>query len=100
MLYTRFDEIFGLYGVYRPTIDVASLIDAAGANADFSAPGVLLGKDLILGVIAPFSLQGITVTAHVLSNDNIRIRFQNESGGTVDLASGEYTVIVGRCNRI
>lgn len=100
MLYNRIDEIFGLYGIYKATIDPASLIDAAGATTNVTAAGVKLGKDAVLAVIPPYSLQGITHSAYVSADDQVQLRLQNESGGTVDLASGEWTFVVARCNRI
>lgn len=40
--------------------------------------------------LASFSLalQGIIVTAYVSAADTVSVRFQNESGGTLDLGSG------------
>jgi hypothetical protein len=40
------------------------------------------------------NLQGITVTAWVSAADTVSVRFQNESGGALDLASGTLRVKV------
>lgn len=74
------------------TVDPASLADAAGATVGVSVPGAKLGD--FVRVAAPYSLQGITVTAYVASADNVSIRVQNESGGTIDLASGTWNILV------
>lgn len=68
--------------IYNPP----SLIDGAGTTTTVTVTGALLG-DMAL---ASFSkdLQGITLTAYVSSSGVVSVRFQNESGGTLDLASG------------
>jgi hypothetical protein len=68
------------------TFDPASLIDAAGATTTVTVTGAQLGDF----AHASFSLdlQGITVTAWVSAANTVSVRFQNESGGTLDLASG------------
>lgn len=68
------------------TFDPASLADGAGATTTVTVTGAALG-DI---AIASFSLdlQGITVTAWVSATNTVSVRFQNESGGTLDLASG------------
>ena len=38
-------------------------------------------------------LQGITLTAWVSAADTVSVRFQNESGGALDLASGTIRVM-------
>lgn len=72
------------------TYDPISLVDGAGVTATVSARGAQLG----MVASASFSLdtQGITVTAWVNSANNISVRFQNETGGTIDLASGTLRV--------
>lgn len=70
------------------TIDPASLVDAAGATATITVTGAALGDFAM--VSAPYDLQGITVTAYVSAADTVSVRIQNESGGTLDLASGTW----------
>lgn len=67
------------------TIDVTSLVDAAGATSTVTVTGAVLG-DFAL-VSHGVDLAGITTTAYVSAADTVSVRFQNESGGTVDLAS-------------
>lgn len=68
------------------TYDPPSLADGAGATTAVTVTGAALG-DL---AVASFSLdlQGITVTAWVSTANTVSVRFQNESGGVLDLASG------------
>lgn len=73
-------------------IDPGSLIDGAGSTHSVTIGGVNLG-DFVL-VSAPYDLQDVTVTAYVQAQDKVEIRIQNESGSTIDLASGTWRIIV------
>ena len=68
------------------TYDPANLVDGAGATTTVTVSGAVLG-DM---AFASFSLdlQGITMTAYVSVADTVSVRFQNETGGAVDLGSG------------
>ena len=72
--------------------DPPSLADGAGATTTVA----LSGAELSDFARAAFSLdlQGITLTAWVSAADTVSVRFQNESGGTLDLASGTLRVNV------
>lgn len=74
------------------TFDPPSLADAAGTSTTVTVTGAALG-DVAL---ASFSLstQGITVTANVTATDTVTVRFQNETGGVIDLASGTLKAVV------
>lgn len=74
------------------TLDPASLVDGAGATAQVTVTGASLG-DYVL-VAAPYDLQDLTVTGYVQAANTVEIRIQNESGATVDLASGTWKVKV------
>lgn len=78
------------------TIDPISLADGVGATSTMTVTGVVLGK-YVVNVIAPYDLQGISVTSYVSAANTVSIRMQNESGGTLDLASGIWTV---QCIRV
>lgn len=67
------------------TYDTASLADGAGATTTVTVTGAALG-DFVL-VSLGVDLQGITVTGYVSAADTVSVRIQNESGGTIDLAS-------------
>lgn len=72
--------------------DTASLNDAAGATTTVTVTGAALGDFVMvsLGV----DLQGISVTGYVSAADTVAVRIQNESGGTLDLASTTIRVRV------
>lgn len=74
------------------TYDPPSLLDGEGATKTVTVSGASLGDF----AIASFSLstQGITVTANVTATDTVTVRFQNETGGTIDLGSGTLKVKV------
>lgn len=80
------------------TYDLASLADAAGATADVSVPGADLG-DFAFAAHG-LSVQGISVTAYVSAADVVSVRFQNETAGTLDLASTTLRVFVVKRNAI
>ena len=68
------------------TFDPANLVDGAGETTTVTVTGAALGDF----AEASFSnnINGITLTAWVSAADTVSVRFQNESGGTLDLASG------------
>lgn len=84
--------------VYSFSQDSITLADGEGttigSNLDASTPVCNFG-DFIL-VAAGVSLQGVTVTGYVHNSNTIRIRVQNETGGSVTLASTTWKVSVIR----
>jgi hypothetical protein len=74
------------------TYDAASLTDGTGATTTVTVTGAALGDFVIIshGV----DLAGITVTGYVSAADTVSVRFQNESGGTLDLASSTLRALV------
>lgn len=76
----------------KATLNPSSLIDAAGETLTITVTGAKLG-DFAL-VSAPYDLSGISVTAYVSAADTVAVRIQNESGGTLDLASGVWRALV------
>lgn len=74
------------------TYDAGSLADGAGATTTVTVAGAALGDFALasLGV----DLQGIAVTAYVSAANTVSVRLQNETGGTIDLASTTLRVLV------
>lgn len=68
------------------TYNPNSLADGVGETTTVTVAGAALG-DFASASFAN-ALQGITVTAWVSATDTVSVRFQNESGGLLDLASG------------
>lgn len=79
-------RLLPLFNHGEATYDPPNLVDGAGTTTTVTVPGALLGDK----AMASFSLdvQGITVTADVSAANTVAVRFQNETGGAVDLASG------------
>jgi len=74
------------------TFNPASLIDAAGETTTVNCAGAALG-DFALAAFS-VALAGLIVTAWVSAAGVVSVRFQNETAGTVDLASGTLKVLV------
>lgn len=92
----QFQDVFPSVVIHRETgVNIASLADAAGASQAITVAGVALG-DVVLGVAFGVDLQGITVTAYVSAANTVTVRVQNESGGTLDLASTTVTLVVAK----
>lgn len=72
--------------------DAASLADGVGATTTITVTGAVLGDFVI--VSHSVDLAGITVTGYVSAADTVSVRFQNESTGTLDLASGTLRALV------
>lgn len=80
---------------FSKTYDPASLIDGAGATTTVTlSSGVSMG-DYCLASFG-VDLQGITVNCYISAANVASVRFQNESGGTLDLASSTLRVLVFR----
>jgi len=77
------------------TLNASSLADGAGETNTIAVPGVRLG-DIVLGMSMGVDLAGLSVDPYVSATDVVSIRFQNESGSTVDLASTTVRCVVGR----
>lgn len=74
------------------TYDPANLVDGAGVTTTVTVTGAALG-DLVV-VSFSLDLQGILLTGYVSSANTVSVRFQNETGGAIDLASGTISAKV------
>lgn len=68
------------------TYDPANLADGAGVTTTVTVTGAALGD--IAEASFSLDLQGILLTAWVSAANTVSVRFQNETGGAIDLASG------------
>lgn len=85
---------FAQWGTGSATYDPASLADGAGATTTVTVTGAKLGD--YASATFSLDLQGITLTAWVSAANTVSVRFQNESGGTLDLASGTLRARIKR----
>lgn len=87
-LFTQVDDLLSRLSpkTGQATYNPASLADGAGVTTTVTVLGAALGDF----AQAAFSqdLAGITLTAWVSAENTVSVRFQNESGGVLDLASG------------
>lgn len=76
------------------TFDPGNLADGAGETTTVTVTGAALGDF----AQASFSLttSGITITAWVSAANTVSVRFQNETGGALDIGSGTLRVRVTR----
>lgn len=86
----KIGELIPLQG--SATYDPPSLADGAGDTTTVTVAGAALGDF----ASASFSLatSGITITAWVSAANTVSVRFQNESGGVLDIGSGTLTARV------
>jgi len=84
------DAFGGVVKTGAAVYDPASLGDGVGATAEVTVAGAALGDYAFVSF--SLDLQDITVTAYVSAPDKVQVRFQNESTGTVNLASGTLRV--------
>ena len=92
------DQFRGLYTntfLVRATLDADSLVDGAGDTDTVTVPGVALG-DMVLSASLAVDVAGLIVTAYVSAANTVSIRFQNETGGSVNLASSVLRLVVVR----
>jgi len=92
------DQFRGLFSdtwSVKATLNASSLADGAGETNTIAVPGVALG-DIVLNISMGVDVSGISITPYVSAADVVSIRFQNESGGMLDLASTTVKCVVVR----
>jgi hypothetical protein len=92
------DQFRGLYTstwLVRATLDADTLADGAGDTDTVAVPGVALG-DMVLSASLAVDVAGLIVTAYVSAANTVSIRFQNETGAEVNLASATLRLVVVR----
>jgi hypothetical protein len=92
------DQFRGLYSntwLVRATLDADTLADGAGDTDTVAVPGVALG-DMVLSASLAVDVAGLIVTAYVSAANTVSIRFQNETGAEVNLASATLRLVVVR----
>lgn len=89
------DAMVGMESLLTATIthNFASLVDGAGESVDVAVTGAALG-DVVLGCSILIDLQEQILTGHVRAAGIVEVRLQNETAGTIDLASTTLRVVV------
>lgn len=87
---TKVGDLTPLQG--SAAFDPPSLADGVGTTTTVTVPGAALGD--FASVAFSLATSGITITAWVSAANTVSVRFQNESGGTLDLGSGILTARV------
>lgn len=75
------------------TYDPPTLTDGSGVTTNVTVTGAALG-DFVTDISFSQDLNGITLSGWVSGVNLVAVRFQNESGGSLDLASGTLRVRV------
>ena len=91
----QFRGIFSDTWLVTATLDAGSLSDGAGETDTVAVPGVALG-DMVIGCSFAVDEAGLSITAYVDAANSVSIRIQNESGGSVNLASCKIRLVVAR----
>jgi hypothetical protein len=82
------------WGIGRATYDPGNLVDGAGVTTVLAVTGAMLGD--IVDCSFSLDTQGISLFGYVYSAGNVAVRFQNETGGAIDLGSGTLRAAVRR----
>jgi hypothetical protein len=89
----EFGENQGYILFASATYDPPSLNDGAGAETDVTVTGAALG-DYVDQISFSLDTQGINLDGQVTALNTVTVRFQNETGGTIDLGSGTIRIRV------
>lgn len=81
----------------KETHDFASLVDGAGETGSIPVVGASVGD--FVQVSFSLDLQDMLLTGYVQAADVVEYRLQNESTGTVNLASGTIRVLVKKVDQ-
>lgn len=82
------------YGYSSAVYDPPSLADGVGVTTTVTVTGAVVGD--MVDVSFSNALQGIILTGWVSAANTVSARFQNESGGVLDLASGALRAAIRR----
>jgi hypothetical protein len=91
----QFQGLFTDFWAVKATINADSLSTGTNDTDTVTVPGVALG-DIVLNISMGVDVSGISITPYISAADVVSIRFQNESGTTVDLASTTVRCVIAR----
>jgi len=75
------------------TWNPGSLITGSSTTTSVTVEGAVVGDPALAG-FSSIVVTGWVITATVIAIDTVEVRITNNTGGTVDLASGTLTVVV------
>ena len=93
----QFQGAFSDTWTIKDTFNFGSIADGNEEVTAITVSGVALG-DMIIGAAASVDVADLDLTAHVTGTDQVTFQVNNSTGGAIDLATAEYTALVGRPN--
>jgi hypothetical protein len=93
----QFQGAFSDTWTIKDTFNFGSIADGNEEVTAVTVSGVALG-DMVLGAAASIDVADLDLTANVTATDEVTFQLNNNTGGAIDLATAEYTALVGRPN--
>lgn len=89
-----FDGVF----IAKLAVDPASLADGVGETRTVTITGAAVG-DFVMFAPA-IDIAGISITGYVSAANTVSFRIQNESAGTLDIATSNWNILVLRPSKL
>ena len=93
----QFQGAFSDTWAIKDTFNFGSIADGNEEVTGVTVSGVALG-DMVLGVASSVDVADLDLTANVTAANTVTVVVLNNTGGAIDLATAEYTALVGRPN--
>jgi len=93
----QFQGAFSDTWTIKDTFNFGSIADGNEEVTAVTVSGVALG-DMVLGAAASVDVADLDLTANVTATDQVTFQLNNNTGGAIDLATAQYTALVGRPN--
>lgn len=90
VLFSDGPELYGVDAAANPP----SLADGTGTTLTVSVPGARVGKNDLVNATFTNDNAGIITASYVSVDNVVAVRFQNETGGVLDLGVGELVATV------
>lgn len=93
----QFQGAFSDTWTIKDTFNFGSIADGNEEVTAITVSGVELG-DMVLGAAANVDVADLALTANVTATAQVTFQLNNNTGGAIDLATAQYTALVGRPN--
>lgn len=95
-IHRNIDQEFRRITAYSGVVtwNPGNILDGDQDSTTVPVPGVLANVKAFVKVFAPYTLSGLSSTGYVSADNTVTILLQNNSGGAVNLGSGEWGVTV------